>query len=140
MAVLLSALSELKPAKKPFLTVISTTGISQGPRDVPILFAPLYYWMLHVPHIDKRLMEQLLRDEAQKSGNEPAFESYVVVRASLLTDGERQGLSSIRVGTEAEPAVGYTVSRNDVGPWVYEELLKIGIPAKWKNSFVTVTY
>ena len=46
---------------KPVLIVISTTGISQHGRDVPLVMLPLYHWALKVPHGDKAGMERLIR-------------------------------------------------------------------------------
>ena len=50
---ILEALQQLKPAVKPLLILVSTTGIPPTgmPRDEPLLCVPLYRWMLHVPHV-----------------------------------------------------------------------------------------
>ena len=90
MAALVSTLSSLGPMKgttRPFIVAVSTTGISEKARDVPLLLLWLYQWLLHVPHMDKRAMEALVR----KSGEE-----NLVVRASLLTDGEARGVGGVR--------------------------------------------
>ncbi|MCJ1339795.1 hypothetical protein MMC09_005087 [Bachmanniomyces sp. S44760] len=133
-------------AKKPFFITMSTTGISHGPRDVPLLFLPLYHWLLATPHQDKRIMEDLVRRASSASSSSPASSSAplnhsnsnndsgpslqnilsgsVCVRASLLTNGPVLGTARIRVGNEADPAVGYTISREDVGGWIFGELVE----------------
>ncbi|EPE02985.1 nad -binding protein [Ophiostoma piceae UAMH 11346] len=63
----------------PRIVAISTTGISQHGRDVPLAFMPMYHGMLRVPHADKRAMENRL----VSSG-----ELYALVRPSFLTDDD----------------------------------------------------
>ena len=63
----------------------------------------------------------------------------VIVRPSLLTNGKARGGKKIRVGTEEKPAVGYTISREDVGLWVFENLLK-GDGETYVGQKVTITY
>ena len=63
----------------PRIVAVSTTGISEHGRDVPLAFMPMYHGLLRVPHADKRAMENRL----VSSG-----ELYVLVRPSLLTDDE----------------------------------------------------
>ena len=132
---ILDALGQLAlPAgKRPFLTAISTTGISKGARDVPLLFMPLYHVALAMPHKDKRVMEELV-EQAPEEGK---ISGYCLVRPSLLIDWENSGV--LRVGSEAEPAVGYTIKRDDVGKWIFEECIK-GDPQCWKNKKPTLTY
>lgn len=80
---------------------------------------PLYQWVLAMPHKDKQEMEALLQAELSKPAPERAIESFALVRPSLLTDGARLGMEKVRVGEEvgntANPAVGYTISRENVG-------------------------
>ncbi|KAF2222175.1 hypothetical protein BDZ85DRAFT_138498 [Elsinoe ampelina] len=126
MATLVKAATEvtqeLPGSTKPALYVVSTTGISKGPRDVPIAFWLLYKWLLKSPHDDKEKMEELAVSSA-KVANGP-FDSAKIVRASLLTDGDSCGMDGIRAGTEAKPTVGYTISRSDVGLWIYKRWLE----------------
>ncbi|GAB7340603.1 hypothetical protein MBLNU457_7011t1 [Dothideomycetes sp. NU457] len=134
MAALVSTLHTLEPVKgaaRPFVVAVSTTGISDTERDVPLLLLWLYKWLLHVPHMDKRAMEALLR----KSGEES-----LVVRASLLTDGAARGVNAVRHGVETRPAVGYYISRKDVGGWIWENVLRRGTVGDLDGEAVTVTY
>lgn len=65
----LSALPTLPPTtsgKKPLFVALSTTGVSDGPRDVPLLFAPLYHWFLANPHRDKRNMEKRIVEQTDR--------------------------------------------------------------------------
>lgn len=99
---------------KPTLIVLNTTGISDK-RDLPFAMMPLYYWMLKVPHEDKKVMEALIRDEMAKPIEGRGVGGYAIVRPSLLTEGEGDGLEKVRVGGEEDPAVGYVIAREDVG-------------------------
>ena len=116
--------------KKPLFIALSTTGVSNGPRDVPLLFAPLYHWFLANPHKDKRNMESAIAEQT---------DHFVIVRPSLLTNGKARGGNKIRVGTEEKPAVGYTISRDDVGLWMFENLVK-GEGERYVGRRVTITY
>jgi hypothetical protein len=81
-------------------------------------------------------MERLLAASTAVSG-------WSMVRPSLLTNGKALGTDKVRVGTEKEPAVGYTISRDDVGLWIWEKMLKgegvEGVEA-WKGTKPTLTY
>jgi hypothetical protein len=119
---IISAVHSLNPSKK-ILIAISSTGITTtGPRDVPFLLMPLYHWLLKNPHEDKRRMEAAIVKEAQST--ESAIGNFVIVRPTLLMNGKAEGGSKLRVGTDKKPAVGYTVSRDDVGLWMFENLVQ----------------
>jgi hypothetical protein len=47
-------------------------------------------------------------------------------------------LGKVRVGTERDPAIGYTISRALVGEWIFEEIVKSG-GGKWVGEKVTIT-
>ena len=70
-------------------------------------------------------------------------EAYTIVRASLLTNGEstkeiRVGIEDPKTGQESK-AIGYTISREDTGKWIAENLV-LERNAKYANKIVTVTY
>ena len=159
---IIAALDTLKvPAgtQRPFLVVISTTGITSGPRDVPLAFTLLYHAVLAVPHRgmfplsqfhpqphfrsselmrvppakDKRAMEELIV-VADKEGNK--ISGFCFVRPSLLIDWSNPG--TVRVGTEEAPAVGYSITRADVGRWIFEECIK-GDPYRWNGKKTSLT-
>jgi nucleoside-diphosphate-sugar epimerase len=148
---ILRALSELEaenkpsfPVNGPQMVLLSTTGISEKSRDIPIAMLPLYRWMLHVPHEDKKKMEKLMHHGEGKARN------WVLIRPSFLVDGKSKGMEKIRVSTEtpgASPnegekqsvAIGYTISREDVGLWIFEECVNAN-GSKWKGKMVTLTY
>lgn len=89
----------------------------------------------------------------QKSGRR-----WVVVRPSLLVDGESVGLKKVRTSTEGgegerygkgkdgEVAIGYTIRRQDVGLCIFEECVKGNGKGggerwgKWEGKMVTLTY
>lgn len=146
-STILNALRTLQsgiPPKKPVMIVISTTGISDYGRDIPIAMVPLYHWLLPIPHKDKKAMEKILMEEV-KAGNSSAIEGFIAVRPSMLTNGDALGVGSVRVGVESQgnidqSAIGYTISRADVGGWIFDELIenKAG-KAKYLNQFVSIT-
>ena len=143
---ILQALEELESDEKieragnegPKMIFLSTTGISAQGRDIPIPMVPLYHWMLHVPHDDKRKMESVIRESDRE---------WVVVRPSLLFDGNAKGLESVRTSTEGkaegkegEVAIGYTIRREDVGLWIFEECVRKMGSERWEGKMVTLTY
>ncbi|KAI4160174.1 MAG: hypothetical protein LQ342_005963 [Letrouitia transgressa] len=147
IATILSALRTASSPKKPLLVALSTTGISSRARDVPLVLVPLYAWFLHIPHADKKAMEVLLETERAKPEPERAIADFVIVRPSLLKDGKRLGAEKVRVGEEGEgimaPAVGYTISREDVGGWVFENVVAKGEEEgrkRWGGKMVSLTY
>jgi len=139
MATLLSALDDLKAATKPRLLVISTTGITNGPRDVPLLYVPLYHWFLHIPHVDKRVMEELVCAQRQKSAAERTVGEFTIVRPTLLMDGNGVGVAKIRYGLESNPALGWTIDRKDVGNWLFEKGIKPADLGKFEDQAVSLT-
>lgn len=133
-----SALRSLKTSKKPFFIALSTTGItSTGPRDVPLLFAPLYHLMLANPHKDKKEMEAAVVKHA--ASTDSVIRGHVLVRPSLLTNGKAQGANKVKVGSDEKPMVGYTISRNDVGLWMFENLVQ-GDGMRYSGQKPTITY
>ncbi|KAM0190063.1 hypothetical protein ACHAPI_009700 [Fusarium lateritium] len=137
MAVLLDALAQLRSqgaTGKPRITVFSTTGLSDFGRDYPMLLYPIYAVALKVPHEDKKIMETALVDSS---------EDFTVVRASLLVDGETE--SPVRVGVEDPKAgresleIGYTISREDSGKWLVDNLL-VGGKSEYLNKIVSITW
>lgn len=138
-ATLLTALQELYTdhpaleAAKPLLGFVSTTGISQGPEDVPFWIRFLYHQILHVPHLDKRAMESLFRGAEGKT-----LRAVVGVRPTLLTDGKAVGVHNIRVGREAAPEMGYMVSRADVGEWIFQNVIETGGEG-WTGDMASLT-
>ena len=137
---ILDALREIKPVSKPMIVALSSTGITRGEEkdDLPWLMKPLYYLALHAPHADKMNMEDLIVEEAEKGG-EGVIGGYILPRASMLTNGASRGLDKIRDGTAEEPAVGYTISRDDVGLWMFEKVVK-GERGMLEGKKVTLTY
>ncbi|KIW96118.1 uncharacterized protein Z519_03185 [Cladophialophora bantiana CBS 173.52] len=134
----------LKDHMKPLLAFISTTGITRGPEDVPCSIRFLYHQMLTLPHVDKRKMEDLFRGDAASA--DPAFRAIVGIRPTLLTGGadykDAVGLNKVRSGTEAKPAVGYTIKRADVGCWVYENVVREAVQGergRWEGEMVSLT-
>lgn len=130
---------------KPLFASISTTGISDKRRDVPLLLYPVYIYALHVPHLDKKKAELLLVNDGGRH-----IRDCVVVRPTLLTDANAAGVDKLRIGwewkgearekesvREAGPQVGWTVGRKDVGGFVFEKVIEQG---GWEGRCVSLTY
>lgn len=142
---ILQALSELEkegvesPIGGPRIVLLSTTGISDKGRDIPIAMIPLYHWMLSVPHEDKKKMEDVMVNGEGKN------RKWVLIRPSFLGDGEGKGLQNVRVSAEIagakreEVAIGYAIRREDVGEWIVESCAK-GRDGTWDGKIVTLTY
>jgi putative NADH-flavin reductase len=144
MEALLSALATVRTTygldagKKIRLVALSSTGITDLGRDVPYLMYPLYHVLLKDPHKDKKALEELVKGSGER---------FTLVRPSLLTDaGEgagqvRVGLEDVLAGKVESSAVGYTVSRQDVGKWIFEECIQEeGQGELWVGKAVTLSY
>jgi len=135
MAAIISAVDLLEKrgitaaqdGRKPLITVISTTGISDKHRDVPYLLYPLYHALLRTPHADKRKMEAFLFQDGGVH-----FRDFVIVRPTLLWDNEPYGVDKVaagwewgvKKGEEAGPKMGYTIGRRDVGEWTFQNVIQ----------------
>lgn len=136
-ATILDALAQLRSTGitgTPHIIACSTAGFSRFGRDVPIVMIPIYYLFVSVPGADKVVME----DRFAQSG-----EAFTIIRASHLVDGEsnktiRVGIEDPKTGPESR-AVGYTISREDAGRWLAENLV-LKRDAMYLNKNVTVTY
>lgn len=82
-------------------------------------------------------MERVIVENAESEGS--MIRGYVILRPSALTNGKAQGEEKVRVGTEESPSVGYWISREDVGLWMFENLLE-GDGGRFVGQKVTVTY
>ena len=95
---------------------------------------PLYHLLLKVPHRDKKIME----DRLVESG-----EGFTIIHASLLVNGEtkkeiRVGIEDPKTGRESS-AIGYTISREDTGKWVADNLV-LRLDERYVNKIMMVTY
>ncbi|KAK5655298.1 hypothetical protein OQA88_5865 [Cercophora sp. LCS_1] len=136
---MLALLSALKRAHdkgitgSPRIVAVSGTGMTDYGRDIPLLMVPLIKIILAVPRADKKSMERAVIGSQEK---------WTVVRPSLLMDGEGKG--KVRVGVE-DPVkgvvesreVGWTIDREAVGRWIFEQVVEGG---KWEGRVVSLTY
>jgi hypothetical protein len=130
---------DTKEPKSPLLVVLSTTGITSVGRDIPLLVVP-FYALLEPPHKDKREMEDLLHSAV------PSSQPWIAIRPAFLTGdgkGEPTG-KKVKVGTEKDGkheklAIGYTIKREDVGYWIFKEIVE-GDWGRWIGRAVTLTY
>jgi hypothetical protein len=135
--------SILPPAsgRRTKLVVLSTTGISNQGRDIPMAMIPLYHYLLKAPHEDKKKMEDVL-DHTQRD--------WVAVRPSWLLDGEGKGMLGVRWSVEGsgprrsedDVAIGYAIARSDVARWILQSCILSGDQGfqRWSRKKVTITY
>jgi hypothetical protein len=144
----LKAVRDSNPSgyKKPRLVGISTTGISEYGRDLPLIMVPVYHILAAVPHEDKKLMEKMIKTEGSKENS--LFNGWVIVRASFMSLGTKEvGCENLKVGVEEngkpmpKESWGWTISRKDVGNWIYAELVqdKSGKSQRYLNRCVGIT-
>lgn len=138
MGALLDALKRLRAEGAqghPLIVPTSSTGISDHARDVPLLFIPMYKLLLAQPHKDKKAMEDLVISSGER---------FVVLRPSFFVEGDKPG-KPIRVGIEdpqrgvEKLEVGYTISREAIGGWVYENILR-GDATQYVGKSVSITW
>ncbi len=144
MKAVLAALRKVKgdgvSGGKPLLVAVSSTGISDAGRDLPLLMVPLYKVLLAGAHRDKKNMENLAIQ-----GGEEGLVEWTLIRGSLYTDGPategkvREGMEDVVKGVVESEAIGYTISREDVGKWVFENLIQ-GDAGKWAGKAATLSY
>jgi hypothetical protein len=156
LTVVLSAIRELRRENviaadaKPLICTVSTTGISKT-RDVPYVLAPLYHVVLATAHKDKAKAEALIAKASMETGNEAPLSGFVILRPTLLGSGPAKGLENVKTGWErhpnaleagaekgTKPAMGTSISRADVGLFIFEEVIKGG--QKWAGKCVSMTY
>lgn len=132
---ILTAMSQMQMHPRPLFVVISANGVrDEIPRDYPLVLTPLYRWLLSGVYDDKRRMEATLLKVDPKDGG------IVVVRPSALTNGPSKGLEAIREGTMLKPVLGYSISRDDVGLWLFENLIEHRTIGAFCLEDVSITY
>ena len=131
---ILMAMSQAPLPQQPLLVMISANGVlNDAPRDYPWALTPLYRWLLRGIYDDKRAMEAALVRAKPPGG-------YVTIRPSILSDGASKGLEVIRQGTTEQPVFGYGISREDVGLWMYENLVKVQDRSAFEGVGINITY
>ena len=76
-------------------------------------------------------MEATLEKTQPESG-------HLVVRPSVLSNGLSKGVGAIRQGTTEKPVRGYGISRDEVGLWIFENLIKL--QDRKTSDGVNITY
>lgn len=155
---MLTALRELRregviaEGQKPFVCVVSTTGISTIHDDVPFVLKPLYHVLLKVPHMDKVNQERNYALATNETGSDAPIDNFCFVRPTLLADGKPKGVEAVKAGWGRHPdaalsavdgdgpgpACGYLINRSDVGAWIFENAVRN--PEKWKGKCVSLAY
>ncbi|ORX47448.1 hypothetical protein DM01DRAFT_1139833 [Hesseltinella vesiculosa] len=120
---LIEVVSEL--GKRPSRIVFITTTGAAVKDEIPLLLRPLYHLMLAKPFEDKLEMEQIIASSCPVD--------HVIVRPSLLTNGAL----TKTYRTASDCLVGYTISRADVGHFLFTQCLD---QDTWLNKYVVITY
>jgi NAD(P)H-binding len=110
----------------PIVIAISSTGILSTRDLLPLPLKPMYKTVLHNPHKDKIVMENVISE-----GCEPL--KWIIVRGALFTDAERTG--KYRTG---ETEIGYTIGRKDVADFIVRQC--IDGEGKWLGKRPVVVY
>jgi hypothetical protein len=130
---------------KPLLIMISSTaGPDRRNHNLPWYLAPLYWWLLVEPHNDKLNMEKLaLNDKGAH------IRESIIVRPSILTDAPEKDLESVKVGwvwniqkiadREREPGhvKAWSISRKDVGAWVFKKII---VDGGWEGRSISLVH
>lgn len=152
MSALFSAVDQLgtqgiektQAGQKPLLIAVSSTASDRLRHSLKWPVVPLYYWLLSGPHADKQNMEKLILGDRGVH-----VRDFVIIRPAFLTDGAERGIESVRVGwewgveriegkeREPGPAIGWTVSRKDLGGWVFKKVI---VEGGWEGRCVSLCY
>jgi nucleoside-diphosphate-sugar epimerase len=140
MKVLLAAIAAHRKhgvGGMPRIVAVSSTGVSKFCRDIPLAVVPVYRTIIKAPHKDKRAMEDVLA---------ASNEAWIIIRPSLLVDGEESSKKAIRVGIEHPvdgvevKAIGFKISREDVGRWIFDEILAKDGETKYVGKIASITH
>lgn len=151
---------------QPRIVTISSTGLTRaGHKKLPAVLKPLYGYVLAGPHDDKLGAENVAAHYVGRDFPDPAkpevlpngwtqdegvveagtYKKIIVIRPTMLTDGESKGDKMVIGGKEPYRLVeddikGYSVSRRDVAHFVAEELTKDEVWQKWEGKCVGISY
>jgi len=129
--------------------MVSSAGVATTYRDWPLLMLPFYRWLLNTMLEDKRRVHDAVLAASSPltaSGEEQApLIRFVSVRPSHLVDGVGLGREKIRASAKVldgrAAVMGYQIAREDVGVWIFEELLgKEEVEKGLVNACVNVTW
>ncbi|KAL0942593.1 uncharacterized protein CTRU02_200479 [Colletotrichum truncatum] len=109
------------PYHYPRFVAIGTLGIGAAFRNTSSAqieaLKPSYDWFIESgAYEDKILMEEIISHRDFQG----LFRNTLIVRPGFLTNNAPFGLNSIRVGTRNIPPLGYTISRDNLGCWLYQ--------------------
>jgi len=95
----------------PRLIVVSSMGIGEQGKELPLLLRPFYKIVLHKPHVDKERMEKAVMEASDW------LKEWILVRPALLTNGKHSGKYRA-----IQTSSGYTISRADVADFMIKNL------------------
>jgi len=153
-------------ASQPRIVTISSTGLTRaGHKKLPAVLKPLYGYLLAGPHEDKLGAENVAAHYVGRDFPDPAkpevlpsswteeegvaergaYKKIVVIRPSLLTDGECKADKVAAGGKEPyrlveDDITGYSVSRKDVAHFVADKLMKDDEWQRWEGKSVGISY
>lgn len=138
---------------------------SAGYKKLPIILKPVYSFVLAsvqddklgVENIAARYVGRVLPDTAKpevlpsnwtdEEGvmDRGEYKKIVVIRPTVLTDGECQG-DLVSAGGKTpyrlveDDITGYSISRKDIAHFVAEELTKDEVWVKWEGKCAAISY
>lgn len=134
----LKALRSQGATGDPLIVAVSTISHSRFGRDIALVMIPIYKVFVRVPAADKQIMEDRIAASGEKN--------WVIIRPSHLVDGEqpnspiRVGIEDLKKGVESRE-IGYTISREDVGRWSFENLFQPAeVSKQYQNKAVSITW
>jgi putative NADH-flavin reductase len=137
--ILLASIKQLREngvRGHPHIVAVSSTGLSPFERDIPLPLVPLYRTLIKTAHKDKRAVEELLYSSNER---------WTIIRPSLLIDNCTNPTNTIRVGIEdpkigiEEKAIGYVITREEVGRWIFKAILKGDSLERYTRKAVSLT-
>lgn len=156
---------QMKPTP-PRLIVVTSNGLDRtGHAALPLVYKPMYSFLLKGPHADKIGLERVTEHASGRvwlvdaeqvgeqilpvgwaagAGERGRFQDVLVVRPALLTDGPCRADAAKEVGKQAYRAEelvlkkAYNVSRRDVAHFIAEQALKDW--DRWNGKCVCIAY
>ena len=77
-----------------------------------------------------------MEDLVTEAGTEGVIGGWTIVRSTLLNNG-KTAEGKVKAGTEQKPTLGYMISREDVGGWIYREVV---VKGAWTGEKVSLSY
>ncbi|EWG53478.1 hypothetical protein FVEG_11903 [Fusarium verticillioides 7600] len=130
-------------SQKPLLVAVSAAGCGRK-RGIPLPVYLPYHYVVGGPLADKKKMENLILEDGGRH-----VRDFVLMRPLILTDGKAKGDGQLKVGwewgvvsdehsvKELGPKIGYLMSKEDLGKWVFDHVIPEG---GWEGKSIYLPY